>query len=99
MHDLKAFRKNVWYLVGATRGGPMRIRIIYELMDRPLNANQLTKKLGVDYKTVRHHLEVLKKNNWITMGEENYGSLFFPAFTEEQKQVFEEVFLKIGKKF
>ena len=98
MDNLRAFKKNVWYLIGASRGGPMRVKIVKELMTRPLNSNQLSERLKVDYKTIRHRLEVMQKNNWITSGKEKYGSLYFTAFTEEEKQVFEEIWNKIGKK-
>ncbi|MCR4368869.1 MAG: winged helix-turn-helix domain-containing protein [archaeon] len=98
MRAIGAFRKNVWYLIGASRGGPMRARIIMNLLERPLNANQLTKKIGADYSTIRHHLEVLQKNNWITSGDEKYGVLFFPTFTDEEKEEFAAILEKVGKK-
>ena len=43
------FRRILWYVLAGTRGGLMRIRIIELIMDRPYNANQLKKALGVDY--------------------------------------------------
>ncbi len=98
MDPLRLFKKNVWYLLGASRGGPMRAKIMHCLMDRPLNKNQLAKKAGVDYKTILHHVDVLKKNNWITSSMDKYGELFFPAFTDEEKKAFEEIWSKIGKK-
>ncbi len=97
MYDARAFSKNVWYLLSATRGGAMRARIMGLLCERPFNPNQMAEKLGVDYKTVRHHLDVLKKNQWVTGSMDKYGELFFCAFTDEQKAVFESVLEKIGK--
>ncbi len=98
MLPLKAFEKNAWYLIGATRGGPMRAIIMRELMERPLNPNQLAKLLGVDYKTITHHLEALLRNNWVTRNSKKYAELYFPAFTVEETRVFMEIVREIGEK-
>lgn len=76
----------------------MRAKIISLLIQKPLNPNQLAQMLGVDYKTIRHHLDVMLKNNWVTRNEDKYGELFFTAFADDQKQVFNEIMGKIGKK-
>ena len=55
----------LWHLFAGSRGGVMRMRIINEIVKQPMNANQLTKKLKIDYKTARHHLGVLLKNKMI----------------------------------
>ncbi len=34
-------KRILWHLLGGTRGGPMRIRILQALLDRPYNTNQL----------------------------------------------------------
>ena len=95
---MRFFERNVWFLLGATKGGPMRARIMHELIARPQNPNQLSQKLGVDYKTIRHHLGVLRKNNWVTGSDNKYGEMHFHAFTEEQRAVFGKVWGQIGKK-
>ncbi|HEY0196024.1 MAG TPA: winged helix-turn-helix domain-containing protein [Methanobacterium sp.] len=67
----------LWWLIAGTRGGINRARIIKELQSRPYNANQLSKNLDLDYKTIRHHMSVLKKNNIIKCsGEGQYGTLY-----------------------
>lgn len=93
----RAFYRSAWYFLAATRGGAMRARLMKRLIERPYNPNQLSVLLQVDYKTVRHHLEVLVKNNWLTRSSDKYGELFFCAFSEEQKKVFDGVLEKIGK--
>ena len=50
------------WLIAGTRGGPTRAKIIAVLKESPQNANQLATILKMDYKTMRHHLEVLEKN-------------------------------------
>jgi DNA-binding transcriptional ArsR family regulator len=68
----------LWYLLAGTRGGANRIRILEALIDRPYNANQLAELLKMDYRTVRHHLDLLTKNNVLARPEgDAYGSLYF----------------------
>jgi DNA-binding transcriptional ArsR family regulator len=64
-------------LIGGTRSGKNRLRIIRALDDQPRNANQLSNELDLDYRTVRHHLELLEENDVLeTMGE-GYGKTYF----------------------
>jgi len=69
--------KRLWFLLAGTRGGINRARILRSLRERPLNANDLAGRLHLDYKTVRHHLDVLRENDCImTLGNEGYGLLY-----------------------
>ena len=69
--------KRLWYLIAATRGGINRARILMTLRDRPFNANDLAGRLSLDYKTVRHHLDILRENDCVmTIGGEGYGMLY-----------------------
>ena len=92
-------RRLLWYLLGGTRGGPNRAEILRMLRDRPMNANQLTESLGVDYKTVQHHLRVLEENGLIAPSEKGaYGALFFlTPKMEEALPFLEEIWGKIGR--
>ncbi|WP_052883110.1 ArsR/SmtB family transcription factor [Thermoproteus tenax] len=54
----------------------MRLKILLALSRRPMNANQLSKELNVDYKTVRHHLEVLERNGLVERVGEGYGAIY-----------------------
>lgn len=42
-----------------------------------MNANQLSETLDLDYKTVRHHLELLEENDVVTTVGGNYGKTYF----------------------
>jgi DNA-binding transcriptional ArsR family regulator len=68
----------LWYLLAGTRGGYNRIRIIEALRNRPFNANQLSEMLELDYRTMRHHLDVLTKNFVLAKPSgDSYGSMYF----------------------
>ena len=87
------------WLIAGTRGGPTRAKIIEALRNSPQNANQLAVSLNMDYKTMRHHLDVLEKNKVITLVGERYGATYFLSqLLEDNYTVFEEIIQKIGKK-
>jgi DNA-binding transcriptional ArsR family regulator len=69
-------KRVLWHLLGGTRGGPMRIRIVRLLRERPLNTNQVSVMLGIDYKTAEHHLRVLRENRVATPHGDGYGAVF-----------------------
>ncbi len=93
--------KNViWYLIAGTRGGTTRGKIIVFLKNQPANANIITELLGLDYKTVRHHLEVLEKNGIITaVNKGNYGATYFLSdVMEKEYGLFGKIWEQFGKK-
>ena len=65
------------YLIEGTRGGKTRALILRYLSEKPHNANQLATALNMDYKTIRHHLEVLIKYGIITRNHDGYSDLYF----------------------
>jgi len=96
MHGVKRL---LWWLLGGSAGGFNRGRILEVLWDQPYNANELSKLLNLDYKTIRHHLDVLEKNNLITHTGSGYGKMFFPSdLLENNEAFFHEIWGKIGKK-
>ena len=97
--NIRTLKYLLGWLIAGTRGGPTRAKIIESLNETPQNANQLASSLKMDYKTMRHHLEVLEKNKIITSVGDRYGSTYFLTQTmEENYSVFEEIMKKIGKK-
>ncbi len=87
----------LWWLIAGSKGGVNRARIIKELHDRPYNANQLTQRLGLDYKTIRHHLKVLAENGIIESNTgEKYGTMYFLSKKmDETYALFMEIWSKI----
>jgi DNA-binding transcriptional ArsR family regulator len=87
----------LWYLLAGTRGGLNRLRIIQALLERPLNANQLAERLGLDYRTVRHHLDLLTKNGVLARPSgDAYGSLYFlSGLMKNHMGTFEQIRAKV----
>jgi DNA-binding transcriptional ArsR family regulator len=96
---MNAVKRLLWWLLAGSAGGVNRGRILEELLQRPHNANEISKILNLDYKTVRHHLKVLEKNHLITSTGSGYGKMFFPSdLLEDNVDLFNEIWGKIGKK-
>jgi DNA-binding transcriptional ArsR family regulator len=97
--DARSIKYLLGWLIAGTRGGISRAKIIQILRETPQNANQLANQLGMDYRTIRHHLSVLEKNKIITSTGEGYGVTYFLSPTMEANYaVFEEILKKIWKK-
>lgn len=94
------FKRIVWHLICSTRGGVNRAKILHVLIENPSNANQISTQLKLDYKTITHHIDVLKKNGLIiTENEDSYGATYFTSpIMEKNYFVLDEIMDKIGKK-
>lgn len=69
------------------------------LREMPQNANQLATLLEKDYRTIRHHLQVLQKNRIITSAGERYGTTYFLSQEmEDNYALFEEILNRFWKK-
>lgn len=86
----------LWWLITGSKGGENRARIILELKNRPYNANKLAEKLSLDYKTIRHHIDVLKENAIVKSTGEKYGALYF--LSDEMEDDY-DTFLEIWEEF
>jgi predicted transcriptional regulator len=89
----------IWYLIAGTRGGETRGKIIELLRKNPCNANKIKEMLKLDYKTIRHHLDVLEKNNIITqVNKGNYGAVYFLSeMMNADIAVFDSIWERFGK--
>ncbi len=86
----------LWYVLTGTRGGKNRVRLLRALDERPRNANQLAEALDLDYKTVRHHLDVLADNDVVKDSGDDYGAVYLPTDRTRQhwdtvEQIIEQV--------
>jgi len=67
----------VWQVFAGSKGCINRIKIVSQLKKTPLNTNQLSNQLKLDYKIVEHHLDVLYKYDLVTKIGDRYGSTYF----------------------
>jgi len=92
-------KRLLWFLFAGSRGGENRVKIINLLKEQPYNMNQLAEAMGLDYKAIQHHINVLEKNNMVTRTGEKYGVLYFISnYLEHNIGAFEEVKAAIEKK-
>ena len=86
----------LWQVLAGTRGGPNRARLLRAVEERPRNANQLAEALDLDYKTVRHHLDVLEENDVVESSDYDYGAVYLPTDRARQHwDTVEEVFSRM----
>ena len=68
------------------------------LRKRPINRNQLAIELGVDYKSVQHHLKILQGNNLVKkMGNKYDVKYCVSTLFENSEFVFDEIVDKLKK--
>ena len=93
--DSQQFRQLMWHTFASTRGGPTRIRIVRLLTERPYNSHQLCGELGVDYRTVIHHMKILLENQFVKLGGRKYGGMYFlTEMFENENPTFEDIVKK-----
>ncbi len=81
-----------WLFVGS-KGSTNRVKIVKLLYENPYNAKNISDKLELNYKTVRHHLKLLEDYDIVaTPPGVRYGLLYF--LTEEMKENY-KLFMKI----
>ncbi len=97
-HKLSHIKHLLWMVFAASRGGQNRIRIVFALKKSPLNAHQLTRELGLNYRAVQHHLGVLEKNNLVSHIGQKYGTNYFLSSMLEVNMItFDELVLTLSK--
>jgi DNA-binding transcriptional ArsR family regulator len=73
-----SFKRIMIYLFVGSRGGQNRSRIVELIKQEPSNPNKISEKLGLDYKTVQHHLKLLEENGvTVASAKGTYGAVYF----------------------
>ena len=81
----------LYWLLNASRGGPTRIRILNVLSSKPMNTRKLAMELGLDYKTIQGHIELLTENGIIYTPKSGYGQVFFISPEWEENKFLKEL--------
>lgn len=89
------FERIGYWLLAGSKGGRNRAKILSVLRKKPMNSNQLSEKLKVDYKTVAHHIELLEENGLLYSTENKYGKMFFPSDSLESSKKMLELIKKV----
>jgi predicted transcriptional regulator len=95
--DDPELRRLLWFLLGGSRGGTNRARIIKRIRDKPSNQNQLASDLGLQYKAVQHHMRVLLRNKLVIGTGEKYGLTYsLSPWLESRIDLFLEICRKLN---
>ncbi len=90
--DSKQIKMLFWSVFAGSKGCINRVKIVLKLKNTPLNTNQLSELLRLDYKVVERHLEVLEKNNLVTKVGIRYSITYFLSpLLESNLNLFDEV--------
>jgi len=82
----------LWSVFAGSKGCINRVKVVLQLKKTPLNTNQLSEQLGLDYKVIERHLEILEKNELVTKVGDRYGSTFFlSSILQSNLNLFDEV--------
>ncbi len=75
--DPQRIKMLFWSVFAGSKGCINRVRIILELKNTTLNTNQLSERLGLDYKVVERHLEILERNSLVAKAGYRYGAVYY----------------------
>ncbi len=91
-HSDKQIKMLLWSVFAGSKGCINRVKIVLKIKHTPLNTNQISELLGLDYKVVERHLEILDKNNLVTKVGNRYSVTYFLSpLLESNLNLFDEV--------
>ncbi len=82
----------LWSTFAGSKGCINRFKIVSQLKETPLNTNQISDQLGLDYKVVERHLDILDNNGFVIKVGNGYGKTYFlSTLLESNLNLFYEV--------
>jgi len=91
-HSDKQIKMLLWSVFAGSKGCINRVKIVLKIKQTPLNTNQISELLGLDYKVVERHLEILEKNNLVSKVGNRYSVTYFLSpLLESNLNLFDEV--------
>ncbi len=82
----------LWSTFAGSKGCINRVKIVSQLRETPLNTNQLSNQLGLDYKVIERHLDILDEYGLVTKVGDRYGTTYFlSSLLESNLKLFHEV--------
>ena len=71
--------KELYSMLMGSDGGRTRMKIIDEILIKPCNANQLSKRLKLDYKTITYHLDIICSHRYMTREKFEKKTYYYPG--------------------
>ena len=97
MADDPELRRLLWFLLGGSRGGENRAKIISKIRRKPANMNQLAGEMGLQYKAVQHHMRILVNSSLVISAGEKYANNYaLSPWFEAHIEIFEKICSTLG---
>lgn len=94
------FIRELSFLMLGQKGGENRIKILELLRERSYNLNQLANTLDLNYRTIKHHVDVMLEYGIIESSGEGYGQVYFISpKLEENYDMLKDMKKKLKKVF
>ncbi|MFO7792589.1 MAG: PAS domain S-box protein [Candidatus Saliniplasma sp.] len=93
-------KRELSYLILGQQGGENRIKILEKLKERSYNLNQLAKELDLNYRTIKHHVDILLEYDLIVSSGDGYGKVYFLSEKlEENYEILQDMKSKLHTVF